>query len=186
MNDFFNIKVSIQKEEEKSIIGQNFYTGQLTISARETIEVEQIKGQLLLKMKGRMSTFERQIDKFFISNSIKKLIKNESYQFSFDFQYTSDLPTFKGQNFSSLYEIVFEFDFDKENYEKLNKGILSSISTFFTGKRNYKHVEYITFEQENTQFEVVESDDELDLKYLLFMTFIIAIPLILICFGLLF
>ena len=186
MKDFFRINVDIQKDENKSAISKTFYNGTISISVNETVKIQQIVGQLSLKMKGRMSTYERSLDKFFISNSIKKFVKGETYQFPFDFEYTSDMPTFKGRNFSSLYELKFEFDFDKENYEKLNGGVLSSISTFFSGERKFKYIEYINLEQSQKAFQIVESDGELYAESKLFLFFILTVPLAIIYFGIFF
>ncbi len=159
MNNLFNINVKLDELTE----GQHVHAGVLQVTPNEHIEVEQIQGKLLQKVKGKMASQNALVDNFTLSTQYQQLQPNETYEFPFKVIQPSSVGTYKGKNVHIFYELEFAVELEKESFKRLDKGVFKSIKSFVSGNTDYKYSKSIIL-RKAINYNLFEDSESLQLS----------------------
>jgi hypothetical protein len=158
------IQLNIELDNNESTADHVLRSGFLIVSVEESITIEGINVQLLERVKGKMSSQKTSVHTTDLARGMQVLRKGETYRFSFELPRKPNIESYKGKNFSILYELDFKVELEQTSYDNLEKGVFKNIKSFFTGEKHHKQAFPITFEQPIEKYEIVEVDGDFSLK----------------------
>jgi len=173
MNDTIQVRVELDNKEAND--NRSLPSVTMILTVEEPITIEGIEGKFIKKVKGKMSGENKSLHEFTLARSMQVLQKGEEYRFPFELPRTSNVETYKGKNFSVLYELEFKIELEQSSYDSLKKGVFKNIKSFFTGEKHFKDSVPIIFEQPRKSYEVVESSGDFTLKSNIVMIAIVGV-----------
>ncbi|WP_299617486.1 hypothetical protein [uncultured Tenacibaculum sp.] len=171
-NSILNAKVKVL-----GLDSHHTYNAILTIQPEEELVIDHIDGIVYLEARGRMSSVKKPLVNFKIENR-KVLAKNEIFEIPFSFTLSEDyIESYDGKNVSISYNCEAKIFVNKEDLEKLDRGVFTRMKSFFTSDYSTKISGYFTKIDEG-KYKISEHHSELKLafnfKSLLFTALVIG------------
>ncbi|WP_442265314.1 hypothetical protein ACSIGC_13385 [Tenacibaculum sp. ZS6-P6] len=156
-------------------ITSNVYDGVLNIHPKEDLIIDHIDGIVYLEARGRMSSVKKQLVTFKIDDRIV-LTKDEAYEIPFSFNLDEDyIESYTGKNVSISYSCEAKIHVNEEDLEKLDRGVLTRMKSFFTSDYSTKISGYFNKFNNEEQYKIGESHSDLKLAFNFSSALIIAL-----------
>ena len=160
------VSVAIHFEDQKCV---NTIAGNITISATETITVDEIEGTIFFEARGRMASEKESLISFTIEGK-KKLHRNEVYEIPFSVDLSENLiPSYKGKNVDFSYKLTTNVFVSEKDLEKLDQSLFTKIGAFISSNKALKFSEYFTIKNTKESYKVKETTTKLNFEGSLFI-----------------
>jgi len=160
MNDLFRVNVQLNETIESPYN----YAGVLRITPSETVQIEQIRGELVMRVKGKMESQSHIVDSFIIKIEDGELLENETYEFPFQRPRKTGVVSYKGRNVGVFFELKFSTNLEKETYKRVNKNIIKRVGSFLTGITDYNFYTRSVVFKPQSNYNLIERDHRLEIN----------------------
>ena len=157
MKGLFNIQIALDVENGVSKENDKV-TGDLVLTANETVNIVEIESRLLRVVRGKCGSAQKLISSSQILSSKMSVLQNEEYRFPFTVIHDSGLESYKGKNVSIGFEIEIAIKLADEEYERLGTDFFERMKSKLLGNRPLKYTEGLILEDKNRQYFTLDED----------------------------
>lgn len=133
---------------------KNIKSGYVTITASESITVDEITAIVFLEKRGRMASEKIHVVSLNLESK-KKLYREEAYKIPFSLSLPDDiLESYKGVNVDFSYKLEIQVFVSEDDLDKLEQGIFSKFKSFITSDDSLRFSEYFDVKNKEGAYKV--------------------------------
>ena len=161
MKDLFKINI-LDIEYDTSSEADGLINGVIHLTSKDESFIDRLNVSLKLVAKGKLEYQEINLDTFTIIKARTSLTKDKKYELKFALKHDSKIENYIGRNVTLNFVCKVRITLSEDYYDQLDKSIIHSIKTFFSGDKTIKHSIDLPSYRKGTHFEIDNQNIELE------------------------